>query len=103
MPSSHYSGLWKNIPRCLAQIQMGLGAYAGRGNFRVAGLRITFLNQLIGVVSVGVVAFPSAFLIFWMIRKTKGIRVSAEEELRGLDLGEHGMEAYPGFQFFLNQ
>ena len=30
-------------------------------------------------------------------------RVSTEEELRGLDLGEHGMEAYPGFQFFSNQ
>ena len=58
---------------------------------------------MIGVVSVGVVAFPCALLIFWVIRKTMGIRVSAEEELRGLDLGEHGMEAYPGFQFFLNQ
>ena len=26
-----------------------------------------------------------------------GIRVSAQEELEGLDVGEHGMEAYPGF------
>ena len=73
------------------------------GIFALPGCGYTFLNQLIGVVSVGVVAFPCAFLIFWMIRKTVGIRVSAEEELRGLDLGEHGMEAYPGFQFFLNQ
>ncbi len=32
-----------------------------------------------------------------------GIRVSQEEELRGLDIGEHGMEAYSGFQIFLNQ
>ena len=73
------------------------------GIFALPGCGYTFLTQLIGVVSVGVVAFPCALLIFWVIRKTMGIRVSAEEELRGLDLGEHGMEAYPGFQFFLNQ
>ena len=73
------------------------------GIFALPGCGYTFLSQLIGVVSVGVMAFPCALLIFWVIRKTMGIRVSAEEELRGLDLGEHGMEAYPGFQFFLNQ
>ena len=27
MPSSHYSGLWQNIPRCLPQIQMGLAGH----------------------------------------------------------------------------
>ena len=31
------------------------------------------------------------------------IRVEADEELRGLDIGEHGMEAYPGFQIFTTQ
>ncbi len=31
-----------------------------------------------------------------------GIRVSREEEMRGLDIGEHGMEAYAGFQIFTN-
>ena len=55
------------------------------------------------MLAVGAVAFPSALLIFYAIRKTMGLRVSEEEELRGLDLGEHGMEAYPGFQFFSNQ
>ena len=48
-------------------------------------------------------SFPCALAIFWVLKKTIGIRVSADEELRGLDLGEHGMEAYAGFQIFSNQ
>ena len=63
----------------------------------------SFKIQLLGVIAVGVVTFPSAFLIFYLLKRTIGIRVSEEEELRGLDLGEHGMEAYAGFQIFSNQ
>lgn len=37
-------------------------------------------------------------LIFKIIQKTIGLRVSPEEELDGLDIGEHGMEAYPEFE-----
>jgi Amt family ammonium transporter len=62
----------------------------------------TFLTQLLGVVSYGAVCFPAALLIFWGLKKTIGIRVSEEEELKGLDIGEHGQEAYAGFQFFTN-
>lgn len=36
--------------------------------------------------------------IFWVVLKaTLGVRVSQEEEIAGLDIGEHGMEAYSGF------
>jgi Amt family ammonium transporter len=62
----------------------------------------TFLTQLLGVVSYGVVCFPAALLIFFVLKKTIGIRVSEEEEMKGLDIGEHGQEAYSGFQFFTN-
>jgi ammonium transporter, Amt family len=62
----------------------------------------TFLSQLIGVASYGAFCFPAALLIFWILKKTMGIRVSEEEELKGLDIGEHGQEAYAGFQFFTN-
>ena len=62
----------------------------------------TILKQLIGVVCAAV-AFPCALAIFYVLKKTIGIRVSVDEELRGLDLGEHGMEAYAGFQIFSNQ
>jgi len=62
----------------------------------------TFLSQLIGVVSVGAVSFVSAFGIFFVLKKTIGIRVTEKEELRGLDISEHGAEAYSGFQIFTN-
>jgi len=42
-------------------------------------------------------------VIFKAIDKTVGLRVSREEELKGLDITEHGMEAYAGFQIFTTQ
>ena len=59
--------------------------------------------QLLGVLAYGVVSFLSALLIFVVLKFTIGIRVSEEEELGGLDIGEHGMEAYNGFQIFITQ
>jgi len=42
--------------------------------------------------------FACALILFLVIKMIMGIRVSPEEELMGLDLGEHGMMAYPDFQ-----
>jgi Amt family ammonium transporter len=56
------------------------------------------LYQLAGVGSAGVFCTLSAFLILFALKKTKGIRVSRDEELEGLDLHEHGMDAYPDFR-----
>ena len=61
------------------------------------------VTQLIGVLAAGALCFPAALLIFGIMKAYSGIRVNAEEELRGLDIGEHGMEAYPGFQIFTTQ
>jgi len=58
------------------------------------------LIQLIGVVSVFVWVFIAALILFGIIKITVGLRVSKEEELKGLDIGEHGMESYAGFQVF---
>lgn len=58
--------------------------------------------QLLGILSYGAFCFSAALLIFFILKKTLGIRVCEEEELKGLDLGEHGMEAYAGFQIFSN-
>ncbi len=58
------------------------------------------LTQLVGVAACGAVAFPAASLIFFVIRNTIGLRVSPEEERRGLDLAEHNMEAYPDYTIF---
>ena len=58
----------------------------------------SFGAQLIGVLSFGAFVFPVALAIFYCIKATMGLRVSAEEERAGLDVSEHGMQAYGGFQ-----
>lgn len=60
-----------------------------------------FLIQLIGVGIVGAFSVTTAFIILFVIKKTIGLRVNKEEELKGLDLAEHGMDAYADFR--LNQ
>ena len=60
----------------------------------------SLLTQLLGVVACGAIAFPAAALIFFLLRSTIGLRVSPEEERRGLDLAEHNMEAYPDYTIF---
>jgi Amt family ammonium transporter len=67
------------------------------------GAEKSFMIQLIAVLAYGVFCFVSALILFGILKATLGIRVDAEEELRGLDIGEHGMEAYSGFQIFSNQ
>jgi len=57
-----------------------------------------FTAQLIGVAAVGVFAFGISLLFWAIIKATVGLRVGPEEELEGLDLGEHGISAYPDFQ-----
>lgn len=59
--------------------------------------------QLVGIGAVAAASFLSALVIFLTLKHTMGLRVSREEELMGLDVGEHGMEAYSGFQFFTTQ
>ncbi len=54
-------------------------------------------SQIIGIVSVGGITVLLS-TIFWLaLKATLGIRVTAEEEIQGLDISEHGMEAYSGF------
>ena len=57
----------------------------------------TFFAQLIGVVAYGAACFPAAWVIFSTLKMTHGLRVSEYEETIGLDVAEHGMEAYAGF------
>jgi Amt family ammonium transporter len=53
--------------------------------------------QLIGTLSIGAFAFVLSFVVFALIKGVMGVRVSPEEEAEGLDIGEHGQEAYPDF------
>jgi Amt family ammonium transporter len=55
------------------------------------------MTQIIGVVTAFTWTFTTAFVLFTVLKMTIGLRVSAEEELEGLDITEHGAYAYPDF------
>ena len=61
------------------------------------------VTQLIGIGAIFVWAFGAGMILFNAIKYTIGLRASREEELRGLDIGEHGNEEYPSFQIFTTQ
>jgi ammonium transporter, Amt family len=55
------------------------------------------LVQLKGIVCAGAFTFVAALIFWFIIKAAMGLRVSPEEEIGGLDIGEHGNEAYPDF------
>ncbi|MFT7637307.1 MAG: Amt family ammonium transporter [Candidatus Omnitrophota bacterium] len=59
--------------------------------------------QFVGVLCYGIFCFSAALIIFGILKATMGIRVDEKEELQGLDISEHAMEAYSGFQIFTTQ
>ena len=68
----------------------GNGLFFGGG----AGL---LMAQLAGIVSVGAFVFVVSMVFWKIIDAFIGVRVSADEEIEGLDIGEHGNVAYPDF------
>lgn len=84
-------------------ISVGLFAQAGvtslstvNGLFFGGGFSLLGV-ELLGIIAVGIFVFISSALIWILLDKTIGIRVSLEEEILGLDIGEHGHTAYPDF------
>ncbi|MEF3274095.1 MAG: ammonium transporter [Chloroflexus sp.] len=77
-------GLFASIP----------GNTGTTGLFYGGGLTL-LISQLVGVVAIGLWTVVTAALMFLAIKATIGLRVSKEEEEAGLDIGEHGMVAYP--------
>jgi Amt family ammonium transporter len=74
-----------------------VGLFATEGGLLFGGgVRLT-LVQLAGIGAIGAFTAAVAFVAWLLLKATIGIRVSPEEEYEGLDTGEHGMEAYPGF------
>lgn len=80
-------GLFYNtdIAKSVAALDTGLSAGA------------QFVAQLKGVILVGGFVFVASLVVWSVLKAVAGIRVSAEEESEGLDIGEHGNEAYPNF------
>jgi Amt family ammonium transporter len=54
-------------------------------------------TQLLGIITVGLMMMILSAGFWYLLKITLGLRVSLEEEAVGLDIGEHGMEAYHGF------
>ncbi|MEK7282018.1 MAG: adenylate cyclase, partial [Chloroflexota bacterium] len=61
----------------------------------ITGHGSQLLLQLVDIGALIAWVGITMFLTFWLIKKTIGLRASKEEELEGLDVPEHGIEAYP--------
>ena len=72
-------GIWGLLAVCITNEEATLGA------------------QLLGMASIFAWVFAASFLVWFILKKTVGIRVSEEEEYEGVDIGECGLEAYPEF------
>jgi Amt family ammonium transporter len=81
---------------------IGTDADALRDGLFVGGGFGQLGTQVLAVVGVGAFVFIGAAVVWAVLKAVMGIRVTKEEELAGLDIGEHGMEAYSGFQIFTN-
>ncbi|MCP4874305.1 MAG: ammonium transporter [Gammaproteobacteria bacterium] len=57
----------------------------------------SFIGQIVGALTIFAWVFGASLAIWFVLKKTMGIRVSEEEEYDGVDLSECGMEAYPEF------
>ena len=76
-----------------------VGLFAVEGGLFYGGGASLLLSQFIGVVAVAAWTCICMTIIFTVIKKTVGLRVSAEEEIGGLDLYEHGLgSSYADFQ-----
>ncbi len=83
------NGAWGTIATGLFSTSEGL--FYGHG-FKFLGI------QLLGIVAVAAWVLVTMFIIFTIIKKTVGLRVSEKEEIDGLDVHEHGLtSAYAGF------
>jgi Amt family ammonium transporter len=90
-------GIWGMI----ACAVFGDGSYWGEAaNGALYG---NWTAQVVGAIAVPLWAFVTLFILFTILKKLNALRVSPEEEIRGLDIGEHGEEAYSGFQLWTTQ
>jgi len=74
----------------------GIWGTLAAGLFDTTG-GVSLGSQIIGTLAFSVFAFVFSLAVFGVIKALMGVRVSEEEEFEGLDIGEHGQEAYPDF------
>ncbi|MGF1569843.1 MAG: ammonium transporter [Nodosilinea sp.] len=88
---------------------LAVGLFANGNNFTQAGAEDAYRGlfygggvaqlgaQIIGILSIGLFTVVLSSIFWQILRSVFGLRVTAEEEMKGLDISEHGMEAYSGF------
>jgi len=95
------AGLWGVLAVGLFSTEDGMAGagyqVADKYGLLVGGGAEQFMMQIIGAASIIAWVVATAFILFFAIKKTIGLRVPDEEEERGLDLIEHGLDAYPDF------
>ncbi len=103
VPVHGMNGIWGTIaiglfgvPKLLETDAAGAGLFYG-GNGGLLGIQAMGTFAVVGFV------LATMGIVFLAIKMTVGLRVSRQEELRGLDIGEHGMEAYASFQIFTTE
>jgi len=81
-------GIWGTLAVGLFDQELGL--FYGNGIGQLG-------TQILGIVAIGAFTVIASAIFWGILKATVGIRVSEEDELIGLDIAEHGMEAYSGF------
>jgi len=95
-------GVWGTLAVGLfAQPEYSLSSGLGeiKGLFFGGGVH-QLLVQLTGVIATFAWVITTSLFVFWSIKRTVGLRVDRDTELKGLDVEEHGMEAYADFEIF---
>ncbi len=92
-------GIWGTLAVGLFADGPTTGIYTAgpKAGLLVGGGFDQLIPQLIGIISVGGMTVLLSTIFWYALKVLLGIRVSAAEEAEGLDIGEHGMEAYSGF------
>ena len=73
----------------------GIDSKGGIGLFNGGGTE-QLISQLIGALAYTLWAAVLAYIFFYILKISIGLRVTKEEEIEGLDIAEHGIRAYPG-------
>ncbi|MBW4574094.1 MAG: ammonium transporter [Aphanothece sp. CMT-3BRIN-NPC111] len=95
-------GIWGTLAVGLFAVGPNVATYSWYTTGPAKGLLLgggltQVIPQVVGILAVGGITVLLS-TIFWLaLKATLGVRVSREEEIQGLDIGEHGMEAYNGF------
>jgi Amt family ammonium transporter len=93
IPVHLFNGVFGTLCVGLFAVDGITGAATGNGLFNGGGMTL-LIAQLTGIAAVGVYTLAASFIFWYAIKAALGLRVSKEEEEEGLDIGEHGQEAY---------